>query len=368
MDDRKKISPSIRDIPENTLVHVALSGGVDSAVAALILKNAGFKTVGVFMKNWSGEEFGIQETCPWKDDQDSAAAVCHHLDIPFKTYNFEREYREYVLTYFIDEYSRGFTPNPDIVCNEKIKFGLFLAKSLSEGASYIATGHYAQLSYSKDHGHTLQQAVDTEKDQTYFLYRLSNEQLSHTLFPIGHLTKQKVREIAYSHSLPNATRKDSQGICFVGKIDVATLLKKYVPHQQGDIIDIDTKKQVGTHDGVTLFTHGQRDGLRMSGAPKAYYVCDKNLTTNTLYVASGRNNPALYTTCVKLRDTHWQILPSLSMKRTAMVRYRQKPVSCDYCHETKTITFEKPVWKPSPGQSAVLIAHKKIIGGGIIIS
>jgi len=346
-------------------VFVALSGGVDSAVSALLLKQAGYIVTGVFMKNWSGEEFGISNDCPWKRDQRDAASVCKHLNIPFKTYNFEKEYREEVITYFFDSYRRGETPNPDILCNQHIKFGHFLDKAMAEGADMIATGHYAQIGEGTDSHPFLQRAADSNKDQTYFLYRLTKEQLSRTLFPIGHLTKSKVRKIAEKQRLPVAKKKDSQGICFVGKVNLREFLSQELLEKKGKIIDIDTGHEVGTHSGAWFYTNGQREGLRIGGSIKPYFVAGKNVGDNIVYVAKGKDNPHLYSRTLSLRDAHWINNPSAnSTSLIGIVRYRQIPVPC-IIHEN-IIIFDAPVWKPTIGQSVVLFNENEVLGGGII--
>jgi tRNA-specific 2-thiouridylase len=346
---------------KETKVYVALSGGVDSAVAAYLLQKQQYDVTGVFMKNWSGRDFGIQDECPWEKDQKDAQAICQKLNIPFKTYNFEKEYREDVVNYFFNEYKAGRTPNPDIMCNQKIKFGRFLAKALSQGADMIATGHYAD----KSEDNFLLRAADPNKDQTYFLYRLNKDQISKTLFPLGRLTKPQVRDIAAKAQLPVAEKKDSQGICFIGKIDVQEFLETQIKPQKGDIIDIDTNKKVGEHKGVWFFTNGQREGLRIGGAAKPYFVADKDLERNLLYVAMGKNNPSLYQKEFNLENTHWRDKePSTNEAYKGMVRYRQTPKTCKY--STNKVIFDKPLWKPAPGQAIVLINDKKILGGGVV--
>lgn len=348
-------------------VFVALSGGVDSAVAALLLTQQGYDVTGVFMKNWSGEEFGVENECPWEKDQKDAESVCKHLKIPFKTYNFEKEYRAEVIENFFGEYKRGNTPNPDVLCNQQIKFGRFLQKAKTEGAEMIATGHYAVRVDNPDGTVCLARAKDKNKDQTYFLCRLNQQQLKDSLFPIGHLTKPEVRKLAADNKLPVAEKKDSQGICFLGKIDVNEFLMKNIKPKAGEIIDIDTKKPVGKHNGVWYYTMGQREGLRIGGAGEPYFVCGKNVKTNQLFVAKGKNNPALYTRSIELHDIIWNH-PDTFLKHGeqihAMIRYRQEPQSCRFMGNS--IEFGKPVWLTSPGQYVALIKDNLVLGGGVI--
>jgi len=223
------------------VVYVAMSGGVDSSVVAAILKNKGYQVTGVYMKNWSGDNFGIQSDCPWEEDIKDVKKVCKQLEIPFLSFNFEKEYRTKVVEYFFNEYKNGRTPNPDIMCNKEIKFELFLNKALELGADFIATGHYSQI---KNDGNefSLYKGTDKNKDQSYFLHLLNQNQLSKILFPIGHLHKSEVRKLARKFKLHNAEKKDSQGICFIGKIDVQEYLRSKIKETPGDIVDIDSKK------------------------------------------------------------------------------------------------------------------------------
>ncbi len=345
-------------------VYVALSGGVDSAVAALKLVEGGHNVTGVFMKNWSGEEYGLEDTCPWKKDQTDAKSVCDHLGIPFKTYNFEKEYRKEIIQYFFDEYKRGNTPNPDILCNQQIKFGVFLKRALEDGADMIATGHYAQKGENNDGNYDLLRAADPTKDQTYFLYRITQEQLARSLFLLGMLKKTEVRNLAKENKLPVAEKPDSQGICFLGKIDVVEFLKKEIKPKAGDIVDIDTGAKVGEHQGVWFYTNGQREGLGIGGLDKPYFVADKDLKKNILFAAKGKENSKLHATGVKISNVHWiNNLPGKE-KVKGMVRYRQEPEECSI--DETTITFSSPIWLPSTGQSAVLIKNETVLGGGII--
>jgi len=352
-------------------VYVGMSGGVDSSVSAALLKDAGYDVMGVYMKNWSGDDFGIQADCPWEQDVEGVKAVCEVLDIPFKSYNFEKEYREEVVNDFFAEYEAGRTPNPDILCNKEIKFKRFLERALEDGADFIATGHYAQ--HLEEHSeHKLVRGNDTNKDQTYFLHTFTQEQLKHVLFPIGHLPKSEVRKLADKYDLPNAKKKDSQGICFIGHIDVQEFLRTTIETQKGDIVDIETNEVVGTHDGTMFYTIGQRRGLGVGGAGLPYFVADKKKGENILYVAKGEDNPALFKSEVELEEMHWisGVQPELPLECEVQIRYRQKAVKATYSYKNKKhlVVFKDPVRAISPGQSAVLYNGDVCLGGGVIKS
>lgn len=347
-------------------VFLGLSGGVDSAVAAKLLVDQGYEVTGVFMKNWSGDNFGIQDECPWEADQADAMAVCDSLGIEFRSINFEKEYREKVVEYFFSEYKKGRTPNPDVMCNKEIKFKLFLTKAMEMGYDYIATGHYAIRKENK-----LYRSVDKNKDQTYFIYNLTPEQLSKSLFPIGEYTKPQIREMAKEFNLPNATKPDSQGICFIGEIDVMKFLMTQIPEKQGNIVDIDTKKIVGEHRGVFFYTIGQRDGLGIGGLSKPYFVVEKDVENNVVYVASGTDHPALYKTEVMLENIHYINQEEFKDLDTienieAAVRYRQKPIKGKLFVKELRFVFEEPVRAVASGQSLVIFRDDLVIGGGVI--
>src|SRR3990167_3245145 len=244
-------------------VFVGLSGGVDSSVASLLLKQQGYKVTGVYMKNWTQDLPGLR--CPWQDDYNDAKRIAVQLGIDFKVYDFQKEYKQKVVDYMLREYKAGHTPNPDIMCNQEVKFGLFLETALKDGADLIATGHYAQVKDGK-----LLTAKDVDKDQTYFLYRISKEALGKVIFPLGDLAKQEVKEIAKKHGLVSASRKESMGICFVGKVGIKDFLSQYVDFRPGKIVD-QKGKVVGEHEGAVFYTIGQRHGLDVGGG-LPYYV------------------------------------------------------------------------------------------------
>ncbi|MDQ6984874.1 MAG: tRNA 2-thiouridine(34) synthase MnmA [Candidatus Dojkabacteria bacterium] len=386
-------------------VFVGLSGGVDSAVSAYLLKEQGYDVTGVFMKNWSGDDFGIQDECPWEEDQASAIEVAEYLDIPFMSFNFEKEYRDKVVEYFFDEYKSGRTPNPDVMCNKEIKFKLFLDRALEEGADFIATGHYARKVTSSElrvtgntlrnkkatsqnpeleTRHSLLKGVDPTKNQVYFLYNITQEQLKHVLFPIGDIEKAEVRSIAKSAGLPNADRPDSQGICFIGKINVLNFLMSRIPKKPGKVVDIETNKEVGDHEGIYFYTIGQR--AKIANQSDAYFYCDKNVDENIMYVCHGTENVNLYSDSVELEDLHLinsvninhslqnsegesPTLPSLKGgKMQAMVRYRQEPQPGVLYFENDSwrFKFDQKIRAIASGQSLVLFDGDVCLGGGII--
>ncbi len=356
----------MQDPQVNEKVFVAMSGGVDSSVSAALLQQQGFDVTGVYMKNWSGDDYGIQAECPWEQDQADAKSVCEKLGIPFRSFNFEKEYRAKVVEYFFSEYERGRTPNPDVMCNKAIKFDLFLNKALEEGADLIATGHYAQVRKTET-GYQLLRGIDPNKDQTYFLYNLTQEQLSKVLFPIGHLPKPEVRKLAEQFGLPTAEKPDSQGICFIGEIDVYKYLRSRLPIKPGQIIDIDTDKIVGEHDGVAFYTIGQREGLKIGGQETPYFAVSKDLEHNILYVGHGHDHSALLKRTVKLENLH-VINPNYVIPEnlTAAVRYRQvaQPGTLDQAE--LTFRFTQPQRAVTSGQSLVIYDNDVCLGGGVI--
>ncbi len=347
-------------------VIVALSGGVDSAVATSILIDQGYQVEGIFMKNWSDNDFAINSDCPWEQDQKDAESVCNILKIPFRSLNFEKQYREKVVKYFFDEYKKGRTPNPDIICNKEIKFNLFLEKAYELGADFIATGHYARIIYQNE-TFSLLKGIDNNKDQSYFLHRLNQYQLSKSLFPIGSLTKPQVREIAKTKGLPIAQKKDSQGICFIGKIDVGKFLRNSISKNPGSIVDIDSQKIVGTHEGVAFYTIGQREGIGIGGVKKPYFVVDKDPSQNILYIAQGKDNPALYKNIVSFEDLHF-ISKKTPQKRQlyASIRYRHKQEIGEIDINKNKFIFKNPQRAVTPGQSIVFYDEEQCLGGAVI--
>lgn len=357
----------MKNLNPNTKITVALSGGVDSAVSAALLVDAGYDVSGIFMKNWSGEDFSVNSDCPWEQDQKDAELVCKKLGIPFKSVNFEKQYRDIVVKYFFDEYAKGRTPNPDVLCNKEIKFKLFLEYATQSGAQIIATGHYARIKRTKS-GFQLLKGLDKNKDQSYFLHRLNQEQLSKTVFPLGDLEKSQVRELAKKYNLPNAKKKDSQGICFIGKINVQEFLRENIKTNYGEIIDIDTNEKVGAHDGVMFYTIGQREGIGIGGSGEPYYVVGKDSIQNILYVAKGRKNPALFSKTVEFEDLHL-VNPQTNLKDkyiSASIRYRHKPSNGYINKEFNEFTFDEHQRAITPGQSIVFYDNEICLGGAVI--
>lgn len=355
-----------RNLKSKTKVFVAMSGGVDSSVCALLLKKQGYDCTGVFMKNWSGENWGIDNRCPWKKDQEDAKSVCKILDIPFLSYNFEKEYRNAVIAHFFDELKKGRTPNPDVLCNKEIKFGLFLDRALDEGADYIATGHYARV--ERDGLYKLLKGVDEKKDQSYFLHLITQKQLSKTLFPIGSFRKKEIRSIAQDNKLPNADKPDSQGICFVGEINIKDFIKSNLGEKTGNIVTVDGRK-IGMHNGVWFYTIGQREGIGIGGG-EPYFVVDKDIKNNRLVVAKGRGHEYLYSDSLILKIIHWisekkEILP---LKCEASIRYQQKPQAASVIKIKNgyKVKFEEKQRAVTIGQSCVLYKDEECLGGGVI--
>lgn len=346
-------------------VIMGMSGGVDSSVSALLLKEQGYDIIGLFMKNWDEkDESGV---CTATDDADDARRVCHQLNIPYYTINFEKEYWDTVFSYFLSEYKKGRTPNPDIMCNQEIKFNAFLKYALKIKGDYIAMGHYARV----DENNQLLRGVDKSKDQSYFLSRINKEALSKTIFPIGEMEKTQIREIAEKNNLVTATKKDSTGICFIGERNFNEFLDKYLFTKPGDIIDVDSKIKVGRHTGVLHYTNGQRKGLGIGGvgSGEPWFVVGKNLSKNEIYVAQSKAHPANYSIGLIGSNEHWIGGNRPNNKNlTAKFRYRQPdvPIDIEYLDdENVKLDFDR--FKGiTPGQSAVIYDGDICLGSIII--
>ncbi len=339
-------------------VFVGLSGGVDSAVAAALLKDQGYNVAGIYMKNWSKDIAGHK--CPWAEDLASARTVAAHLQIPLSVYDFEKEYYQKVTSYMLDTYKKGLTPNPDIMCNSEIKFKVFLDKCIADGADYIATGHYACMVNCR-----LQTATDKSKDQTYFLYRINPKVANKILFPLGNLTKTKVRELAKKYNLPNHARPDSQGICFVGNVPMSDFLSEFIKPKTGDILGENSNK-LGEHRGAFSYTIGQRHGLGIGGG-KPYFVYKIDTQKNLVYVTSDEESPLLNKSEFTIDDCNWWQEPKSNME--VRVRYRSILKKCVLTLETKgvwSVVLDRPERAIAPGQSAVFYDGNVVVGGGII--
>ncbi|KAB3530708.1 tRNA 2-thiouridine(34) synthase MnmA [Alkaliphilus serpentinus] len=354
---------------EDTRVVIGMSGGVDSSVAALLLKEEGYDVIGIFMKNWDeADEFGY---CTASEDYQDVIRVCSQIGIPYYTVNFEKEYWDRVFTYFLEEYKRGRTPNPDVMCNKEIKFKAFLDHALKLGADYLATGHYAQVDFYNDE-YRLLRGVDSNKDQTYFLNALNQYQLSKAMFPIGDIPKERVREIAKENSLATASKKDSTGICFIGERNFKEFLSNYLPAMPGEIRTIDGELK-GRHDGLMYYTLGQRKGLGIGGAGtgEPWFVAGKDLDKNILYVVQGENHPALYSKALLATEVNWISgkLPQGPLECTAKFRYRQRDRRVTVNEITKDgcrVDFHESQSAITPGQSVVFYDGEVCLGGGTI--
>ncbi len=352
---------------KDTRVVVGMSGGVDSSVAAYLLKQEGYEVIGIFMKNWDDtDEFGV---CTATEDYEDVISVCNQIGIPYYAVNFEQQYWDKVFTYFLDEYKAGRTPNPDVMCNKEIKFKAFLEHAMNLGADFLATGHYARIAETED-GVAMLRGVDTNKDQTYFLNQLNQEQLSKVMFPIGDMEKSRVREIAEEAGLSTAKKKDSTGICFIGERNFKEFLSNYLPAQQGDMKTMTGEKQ-GRHDGLMYYTIGQRHGLGIGGSGEPWFVIGKDLKTNTLLVGQGFHHDALYSdslTATEVSFTTARLLPE-EFKCTAKFRYRQADTGVTVKMTgpaTAEVVFDNPVRAITPGQAVVLYDGDECLGGGTI--
>ncbi len=391
-------------------VIIGLSGGVDSSVSALLLKQQGYEVIGLFMKNWHDETVTISDDCPWLDDSNDAMLIAEKLDIPFQTVDLSEQYHSRIIDYMFNEYENGRTPNPDVLCNREIKFDIFLKIALNLGADYIATGHYCQVNkINKDNKeiYRLIAGADEKKDQSYFLCQLSQKQLSKAIFPIGHLTKSDVRDIAKKNDLITADKKDSQGLCFVGKVKLPDFLKQRLTPKKGKVIKIDSEsirqeidlnevkskenelellsapfsfsssdgKEIGEHHGAYYYTVGQRKGLNIGGFSEPLFVLETDVSKNIIYVGMGESHPALYKKAlfVKSNEIHWiredlKINENETMNVEFRIRYRQ-PLQSGTIYRFKKglyILFDKPISSVTSGQFVSWYIDDELIGSGTI--
>jgi len=386
-------------------VVVGLSGGVDSSVAAYLLKEEGYNVIGIFMKNWHDESVTISDECPWIDDSQDALLVAQKLGIPFQTLDLSESYKDRIVDYMFQEYEAGRTPNPDVLCNREIKFDLFLKEALKLGADFVATGHYCRKSQNEDGSFNLLAGKDPNKDQSYFLCQLTQEQLSKALFPIGELEKPEVRKIAQEADLITAEKKDSQGLCFIGKVKLPVFLQQQLKPKKGNIIEVNADlpkvhaykelaeteqhhslaehfnfeaqdgKVVGEHDGAHYFTIGQRKGLRVGGTPLPLFVIETNVAQNLVFVGQGEDHPALNKKALFIDndDIHWineNDKMEIGERRSyeVRIRYRQPLINAELIREENGlyILFERTVAGISPGQFACWYQKDSVIGSGVI--
>ncbi|SFC42872.1 tRNA (5-methylaminomethyl-2-thiouridylate)-methyltransferase [Zunongwangia mangrovi] len=391
-------------------VVVGLSGGVDSSVSAYLLKEQGYEVIGLFMKNWHDDSVTISDECPWLEDSNDAMIVAEKLGIPFQTVDLSEQYKERIVDYMFNEYERGRTPNPDVLCNREIKFDVFMKIALSLGADYVATGHYCRKGEIEKDGKKIYQLLsgkDNNKDQSYFLCQLTQEQLSKTLFPIGELQKSEVRRIAAEQELVTADKKDSQGLCFIGKVRLPDFLQQKLKPKEGNIVEIksdietynidtpefDSKieelkflaqkhqyqpndgKVVGRHQGAHYFTKGQRKGLAVGGTPEPLFVIDTDVEENVIYTGQGKNHPGIYRKALFINadEVHWvrkdlSLQADETLKLKARIRYRQ-PLQDAILHQTEQgmyIVFETPQASITEGQFVAWYDGEELLGSGVI--
>lgn len=351
-------------------VVIGMSGGVDSSVAAIMLKEQGYDVIGLFMRNWdtslNGDYLGNPDLnnniCPQEQDYNDALKVCEKINIPLYRVDFVKEYWDYVFSYFLEELKNGRTPNPDIMCNKYIKFDMFAKKAKELGCDYIATGHYAKINNGQ-----LMRAKDTNKDQTYFLSQVSKRQLENVIFPLGDITKPEVRQIALENDLITAKKKDSTGICFIGERNFTKFLENYLPNTPGSIVDIDTMQVIGKHIGLMYYTIGQRKGLNIGGYKERMFVVGKDLNKNILYISHGNTDYLISDSCI-IDNINFNC-DKRPMKCSAKFRYRQpdNEVQLEYINEKEIlIKYPQGIKSVTPGQACVLYDNEDCLGGGII--
>ena len=391
-------------------VVVGLSGGVDSSVSAYLLKEQGYEVIGLFMKNWHDDSVTISDECPWLDDSNDAMMVAEKLGIPFQTVDLSQQYKERIVDYMFNEYERGRTPNPDVLCNREIKFDVFMKIALSLGADYVATGHYCRKAEIEKDGKTVYQLLagkDNNKDQSYFLCQLTQEQLSKTLFPIGELQKSEVRKIAAEQNLVTAEKKDSQGLCFIGKVRLPDFLQQKLKPKEGVIVEVPSGiatyseeekdfrskieelkhlskkyryqmsdgKVVGRHQGAHYFTKGQRKGLAVGGTPEPLFVIDTDVEENVIYTGQGKDHPGIYRRALFIAsdEIHWirkdlALRADEELKVKARIRYRQ-PLQEATLHQTENgmyVVFEDPQASITEGQFVAWYDGEELLGSGVI--
>ena len=341
-------------------VVVGMSGGVDSSVAAFLLKNQGFEVIGLFMKNW--EEANSEGICQSTADYEDAARVCDLLDIPLYSVNFVQEYWDRVFSHFVEELQKGYTPNPDILCNREIKFNVFFQKAKSLGADFLATGHYCRVQNGQ-----LLKGIDPGKDQSYFLHAVPSEVFQEVLFPIGELQKSQVRQIAKEQGLPIHSKKDSTGICFIGKRNFKEFIRRYIPYHPGNFENCEGKV-VGRHDGVAYYTLGQRKGLGVGGPGEAWFVVDKDVERNVVVIDQGSDHPSLYAPRLLAKEATF-VPKSLPYRCKAKIRYRQEDQDCVIEaaeKDTLHVCFDKTQRAITPRQSVVFYEGEVCLGGALI--
>ncbi|HAJ82166.1 MAG: tRNA 2-thiouridine(34) synthase MnmA [Zunongwangia sp.] len=391
-------------------VVLGLSGGVDSSVSAYLLKEQGYEVIGLFMKNWHDDSVTISDECPWLEDSNDAMIVAEKLGIPFQTVDLSEQYKERIVDYMFNEYERGRTPNPDVLCNREIKFDVFMKIAISLGADYVATGHYCRKGEIEKNGEKIYQLLsgkDNNKDQSYFLCQLTQEQLSKTLFPIGKLQKSEVRRIAAEQELVTADKKDSQGLCFIGKVRLPDFLQQKLKPKEGNIVEInsdsetyktdipefeskieelkflsqkyqyqpDDGKVVGKHQGAHYFTKGQRKGLAVGGTPEPLFVIDTDVEDNVIYTGQGKKHPGIYRKALFINEdeVHWvrkdlSLKPDESLELKARIRYRQ-PLQEATLYQTEQgmyVVFKTPQASITEGQFVAWYDGEELLGSGVI--